>query len=470
MIIHRNRNRPWSLRSRTALASAAMICTCFVGGPSAWAACDTLTIGYGTRTWEHPLNTLNHDSRTQSIYLASEIGDAGTITAVALNILTPPTQPLNSFTIRMKHTSQNSYSSAYLDPSSSFTVVYQNIESISSTGWYTFNLTTPFTYNGSNNLMIDFSFNNTYATARSFCEAWQPGVQRSVTKSADSNLGDPLTWSGTLYAARNDNTPRIQLTICGANMFDFTYLQRTATSITWKWTNAPSVDGYYGHDAADNLMWAVPTGVTSYVESSLSPNTQYTRHLHSYVGSTLSNPSDDVSVYTLPATPDVSCDRATGCPAHTVNTTFTFSNAIPFGGSGVDHYHYAWDREPSHSFIGTELEWSTGTIALTADQVGKWYLHLNSHNVEHTSGEMMSFGPFTVGSSRFDFDLDCDVDADDLDFLTGCAIGPGIPQNNPACAAARIDADDDVDMDDFAILQRCWSGQGVPADMNCEAE
>ena len=68
-----------------------------------------------------------------------------------------------------------------------------------------------------------------------------------------------------------------------------------------------------------------------------------------------------------------------------------------------------------------------------------------------------------VGS---DFDQDGDVDQSDFGRLQACLTGPGMAQNDPACAPARLD-DEDVDRDDTAILQGCMSGPNVPAGPDC---
>ena len=43
-------------------------------------ASSEITIGTGTSTWNYPLSTYYHDARTQTIYLASEIGQVCNIT------------------------------------------------------------------------------------------------------------------------------------------------------------------------------------------------------------------------------------------------------------------------------------------------------------------------------------------------------------------------------------------------------
>lgn len=153
------------------------------------------SIGTGTATWQYPLYTYYHDSRTQVIYLASEIGASGQISSLALNVTSIPGQRMNNWTIRMKHTTLSNYSTAQAWETN-WTTVYQNNEDISVAGWYTFNFSTPFIYNGTDNLMIDFSINNESWTSPGEVTATSFGTSRSLYYNTDSYYGDPLTWSG----------------------------------------------------------------------------------------------------------------------------------------------------------------------------------------------------------------------------------------------------------------------------------
>ncbi len=160
-----------------------------------------------------PIDTYYHDQRTQVIYLSGEIGDAKTITDLALDIYQAPGQTLNNWTIRMKHTSRSAYVSYPLFETSGWTTVYQSNESISSTGWRNFHFQNVFEYNGTDNLLIDFTYNNSYYTTESYCMVSNMGSDRVLMSFCDSTYGDPLNWTDSynpgLYTATG--VPNIKL-------------------------------------------------------------------------------------------------------------------------------------------------------------------------------------------------------------------------------------------------------------------
>ncbi len=169
-------------------------------------------IGAGTATWGFPLYTWYHDARTQVIYLSEEIGGPRTIRGLALDVATRPGQTLNNWTIRMRHTPLDNYASARAWENS-WTVAYQGTTTISTTGWVTFTFPTPFAYNGTDNLMVDFSFNNSSYTSYGNCRYFSDGTQRALYYNTDSGYGDPLNWSGTAAPTPNVsyNVPNIKL-------------------------------------------------------------------------------------------------------------------------------------------------------------------------------------------------------------------------------------------------------------------
>jgi hypothetical protein len=174
-----------------------------------------VTVGTGTGSWGHPLYTIYPDDRTQVIYLASEIGQPGIITAVALDVTTIPGLVMQNFTIRMKLTALSSYAiNAWEGPGSGWVTVYQANAPRGTTGWRTFVLATPFVYNGTSNLMVDFSFNNSTWSNSGGSRATNTGVTRSLDYSSDNAYGDPLGWTGTANPAPYGSTsiPNLRFT------------------------------------------------------------------------------------------------------------------------------------------------------------------------------------------------------------------------------------------------------------------
>ncbi len=223
------------------------------------------TIGTGTSPWEFPLHTWYHDSRTQSIYLQSEIGGAATLTGLALDVTTIPGQTMNEWTIRMKHTPLASYATASLD-ATGWTTVYQSNQTINSTGWTNFVFSTPFEYNGSDNLLIDFSHDNTNYTSNGLVRYTPAGTTRTAYAVSDSYDGDPLNWSGTTspLVEGSNNVPNIRLSTSTLAPVSITPVI-TGNFVNGVWTgnmtvNEPANDMYLraddgsGHVGDSNLF------------------------------------------------------------------------------------------------------------------------------------------------------------------------------------------------------------------------
>ena len=177
----------------------------------------TKIVGAGTAsTTALPLYTFYEDQRSQVIYLQSEIGSAGTIKALSLNVTTLPGQTMNNWTIRMKHTALNSYASAAWE-STGWTTVYQANQTVSALGQTTFTFTTPFAYDGVSNLMVDFSFNNASWTSAGGVTYTTASATRTIYYYTDSGYGDPLTWTGTTNPSPLTSTilPNLQLQMEG---------------------------------------------------------------------------------------------------------------------------------------------------------------------------------------------------------------------------------------------------------------
>ncbi len=156
----------------------------------------TVTIASNTTSWGLPLAASFHDARLQSIYLTNEIGAAGRIFGLALDVATVPGQILNNFTIRLRST-PDSYYVFPLWHASGWMTNYQHDTLIASTGWVAFAFSTPFNYNGHDHLIVDFSYNNSSFSTDGLVRSTASTVNRSVYLRSDSAHGNPLDWANT---------------------------------------------------------------------------------------------------------------------------------------------------------------------------------------------------------------------------------------------------------------------------------
>jgi outer membrane protein W len=180
---------------------------------SAISASRVTAIGEGTNTSEFPMGTFYHDSRAQVIYLANEIGAAGKINALSLNILAAPGQTMSNWTIRLKHTGVAASAAAAWE-TNDWTMVYQNDESIQGTGWTTFFFDQPFSYDGTNNLLVDISFDNDTYTFDGICASFTTPGNRAVSFQTDGAFGNPLRWAAASPpGALSRELPQVRFTI-----------------------------------------------------------------------------------------------------------------------------------------------------------------------------------------------------------------------------------------------------------------
>lgn len=198
------------------------------------------TVGAGTVTMSQVLYTSASESRVQSIYLASELGAAGRLTGLALDVTTLPSQPLTRFTVRVRPTTLAAYASGAIWETTGWTTVFQATRTVSNTGWVMLPFTTPFPYDGTSNLMVDFSFDNVATGSSGIVRATAATATRTLYGYAFGANGDPLTWSGTtppgsLTSSLPNLRLRIERTIPVA--------PATVTLVSGAWTGPLSLGG-----------------------------------------------------------------------------------------------------------------------------------------------------------------------------------------------------------------------------------
>ena len=229
-----------------------------------------VSIGAGALPWIYPMSTSFRDARTQIIYLTNEIGYANSITGLAVNVSTTPGQTMTNFTIRMKHTDLNNFNGTPSWDGDGWTLLYQTNEPPGNTGWRSFFFVSPFAYNASSNLMVDFSFNNSSFSTDGNVLSTLLSDRRSLVFRTTQNLGDPLTWSGTDPAPAADfriadvrlftKTDERIIPIAPTNAVGFIFGQWTgAVTVLEEATNMTLMaDDGQGHEGFANTFTLLP--------------------------------------------------------------------------------------------------------------------------------------------------------------------------------------------------------------------
>ncbi len=241
----RYRQTPFSVNIRAVDSTGATV-RAFAGAaaltvPSAGAG--PVQVGTGTGTWAYPLKAANHDARTQTIYLSSNLGSANRFSGLALDIAGAPGQTLDNFTIRMKHTATSKYNNdnQAVWESTGWTTVFQQNVTLNSTGWVEFPFSTPFDYNGTDNVIVDFSFNNASGSSDGTVRMTSTGSNnQSIVFASDSANGDPLTWSArTPAGVRSTTIPNVKLLAPGGITITPTTTANFASGV---WTGLVTVN------------------------------------------------------------------------------------------------------------------------------------------------------------------------------------------------------------------------------------
>jgi len=123
---------------------------------------------------------------------------------------------MNGFKVFMKNETASSLSGFMTGG----TIVYDGTYTVAGTGWQYVNLTTPFQWNGSQNLAIEICFNNSSYTSNTTVNGTPNTLSQNRHNHSDLSSGDgctAITSVGTTYTAR----PNISLTVNAAVNLSF---------------------------------------------------------------------------------------------------------------------------------------------------------------------------------------------------------------------------------------------------------
>lgn len=130
----------------------------------------TYTIGTGTglntnTTYPAPYGNWYWGAKHQFLILGSELlalgAPGGNIGSVAFNVQTVQGTPLQGFTIKMGHTTQSALTATFV---TNMTTVYTTASYTEVAGWNTHTFQTPFTWDGTSNVVVEVCFNNSSYT------------------------------------------------------------------------------------------------------------------------------------------------------------------------------------------------------------------------------------------------------------------------------------------------------------------
>ncbi|MBR6878723.1 MAG: choice-of-anchor J domain-containing protein [Bacteroidales bacterium] len=220
-----------------------------------------VTIGSGTTSGNYlPTGDYYKYSLTQQIYTASELGTAGTITAISFYYNTSTSSNPRSLLIYMSHTASSDIT-AWSTVTSSQCVFSGSVTF--NQGWNTITLTTPFAYNGTSNVLLTVDDNTGTWTTNSQFYTYSTNANRAIYYRNDSTNPDP---TGSVSVTANSLQVNAQMKITKEVPSTDGYLSVSPTSLTgFEATSGatasnPQSVAVIGSNLQANLTVTAPTG------------------------------------------------------------------------------------------------------------------------------------------------------------------------------------------------------------------
>lgn len=186
-------------------------------------------------------------------------------------------------------------------------------------------------------------------------------------------------------------------------------------SITWNWTDGSGgAAGFWLWDAASGgvMKGSAGAGILAYPESGLDANTLYSRWVEAvdpqYAGDMLSARTALPTTCTLAVAPvygasgagAIGCNNGAGSssiryPTGT-STVFAAVNGFGSGPLKASKYIYFWNTTPGEPTNWTGAsQWTAGSLTVTADAGGSYYLHLRACNQDGVANpNTLTLGPY----------------------------------------------------------------------------
>ncbi|MDD3236161.1 MAG: choice-of-anchor D domain-containing protein, partial [Candidatus Cloacimonetes bacterium] len=317
---------------------------------------DTVTVGTGTATGSTlPISAGWGYTYSQQIYTQAQINKSGDITKIRFYYVSGPIALNKDWVIYMGHTTKTTFATTTdWEPLANLTQVFAgDVSSMVplANNWMEITLSTPFTYNNSDNLIVAVD-ENTPSYASMSWGAFTSGTNTGIYYRSDSANPDPATpptasgRSGTIariqFAFPNTAAPLAPTLVTPANG-DWSF---TDGKLIWNnnagGADAASYDVYFGTAATPPLVSSAQT-TTSYTPT-LAANTTYYWNVvaNNEIGS---SPASSTWSFKTPTTTQVaeSFEPASFPPAGWANPG-TWSRSISVAQNGVaSAYKYPYD-------------------------------------------------------------------------------------------------------------------------------
>ena len=222
-----------------------------------------VTIGSGTSTNNGnylPTTDYYKYSLSQQIYTQSELGGAGSITAISFYYSTSTSSNTRILDVYMTHTNSSTITSWQTQSSNS--LVFSGTH-LFTQGWNTITLDTPFAYNGTSNLLLTVDDNTGSWTTNSNFYTYSTGANRAICYRNDNTNPTPtssvsVTATTSQYNAQMVITKEVPstdgyLSVSSNNLTGFTYVEGEGPS------EMQSL-AVIGANLQSNVTITVPTG------------------------------------------------------------------------------------------------------------------------------------------------------------------------------------------------------------------
>ena len=316
-----------------------------------------LTIGTGTSTSSTtPMNAYYKNSWTQMVYPVTEFPSAGYINSLSWYVNTSNTHEYTSLKIYLgtKSSAINESTTDWV-PMEDLTLVYESYNGTvgSTVGWETFNLSTPYYYNGEDNLVVVTA--RTASAYKSLNYRYTSATNSVLYRRSDSDAGF-ANHPGTNTGTRATNLPNMKVDylgyVCGDNHCaapaDITVNNITTTSAVVNWEAGDAISWKVSYKPVEAEQWTtVNVTENTYTLTDLTQNTDYLVRVMTNCG-VIGTSNEIAAAFTTVA--DCQAPTNIDIEHHTANTVVTW-----VGVPGVSTY------EVQYAPSGTN-NWNTTVV------------------------------------------------------------------------------------------------------------